>query len=91
MEHHVLVMHPGKNDLITAQIESRNGKTFPFVKTQRDTDRLAESLAKAYVPVGTLHGGQFQLLCNRTLKLFKEQENAELLATEVAARIIHVD
>ena len=91
MEHHVLVMHPGDKDLITAQIAARNGKTILFVKTQRGADRLADNLAKAGVPVGDLHGGKSQAVRTRTLKLFKEQENAALVATDVAARGIHVD
>jgi superfamily II DNA/RNA helicase len=60
MEHHVLVMHPGDKDLITAQIAACNGKTILFVKTQRGADRLADNLAKAGVPVGALHGGKSQ-------------------------------
>jgi len=91
MDHHVLVMHPGDKDLITAQIAARNGKTILFVKTQRGADRLADNLAKAGVPVGALHGGKSQPVRTRTLKLFKEQENAALVATDVAARGIHVD
>jgi superfamily II DNA/RNA helicase len=43
------------------------------------------------VPVGALHGGKSQAVRTRTLKLFKEQENAALVATDVAARGIHVD
>ena len=91
MEHHVLVMHPGDKDLITAQITARNGKTILFVKIQRGADRLADNLAKASVPVGALHGGKSQAVRTRTLKLFKEQENAALVTTDVAARGIHVD
>jgi superfamily II DNA/RNA helicase len=91
MDHHVLVMHPGDKDQITAQIAARNGKTILFVKTQRGADRLADNLAKAGVPVGALHGGKSQAVRTRTLKLFKEQENAALVATDVAARGIHVD
>jgi superfamily II DNA/RNA helicase len=91
MDHHVLVMHPGDKDLITAQIAARNGKTILFVKTQRGADRLADNLARAGVPVGALHGGKSQAVRTRTLKLFKEQENAALVATDVAARGIHVD
>ena len=46
MEHHVLIMHPGDKDLITAQITARNGKTFLFAKTQRSADRLADTSQK---------------------------------------------
>ena len=62
MEHHVLVIHPGDKDLITAQIAARNGKTILFVKTQRSADRLADNLAKAGVPVGALHGRKLRAI-----------------------------
>ncbi len=91
MEHHVLQMHPGDKDDITSQIAARNGKTILFVKTQRGADRLADKLAHAGVPVGALHGGKSQAVRTRTLALFKEQENSALVATDVAARGIHVD
>ncbi len=91
MEHYVLVMHPTDKDEVTNQIAARNGKTLLFVKTQRGADRLADKLAHAGVPVGALHGGKSQAVRTRTLAFFKSQENAALVATDVAARGIHVD
>ncbi len=91
MEHYVLVMHPTDKDEVTNQIAARNGKTLLFVKTQRGADRLADKLAHAGVPVGALHGGKSQAVRTRTLAFFKSQENAALVATNVAARGIHVD
>ena len=84
-------MHPGDKNLITVQIAACNEKTILFVKTQRGADRLADNLAKAGVPVDALYGGKSQAVRTRTLKLFNEQENAALVATNVAARGIHVD
>jgi superfamily II DNA/RNA helicase len=91
MEHYVLVMNPTDKDDITNQVAARNGKTILFVKTQRGADRLADKLAHAGVPVGALHGGKSQAVRTRTLALFKETANAALVATDVAARGIHVD
>ena len=91
MEHFVLVMNPGDKDDITNQIAARNGKTIMFVKTQRGADRLADKLAHAGVAVGALHGGKSQAVRTRTLALFKDSANAALVATDVAARGIHVD
>ena len=91
MEHYVLVMIPTDKDDITNQVAARNGKTILFVKTQRGADRLADKLAHAGVPVGALHGGKSQAVRTRTLALFKETPNAALVATDVAARGIHVD
>jgi superfamily II DNA/RNA helicase len=91
MEHFVLVMNPSEKDDITNQVAARNGKTILFVKTQRGADRLADKLAHAGVPVGALHGGKSQAVRTRTLALFKDTANAALVATDVAARGIHVD
>ena len=91
MEHYVLVMNPTDKDDITNQVAARNGKTILFVKTQRGADRLADKLAHAGVPVGALHGGKSQAVRTLTLALFKETANAALVATDVAARGIHVD
>jgi len=91
MEHYVLVMNPTDKDDITNQVAARNGKTILFVKTQRGADRLADKLAHAGVPVGALHGGKSQAVRTRTLALFKGTANAALVATDVAARGIHVD
>ena len=91
MEHYVLVMNPGDKDDITNQVAARNGKTILFVKTQRGADRLADKLAHAGVAVGALHGGKSQAVRTRTLALFKDSANSALVATDVAARGIHVD
>lgn len=91
MEHHVLVMHPSDKDEITAQIASRDGRTILFVKTQRGADRLADKLASVGVAVGALHGGKSQAVRTRTLEHFKSNPTAALVATDVAARGIHVD
>ena len=91
MEHHVLVMHAGDKDEITAQIAARDGRTILFVKTQRGADRLADKLASVGVAVGALHGGKSQAVRTRTLAMFKANTTAALVATDVAARGIHVD
>jgi len=91
MKHYVLTMQTTDKDDVTAQIASRSGKTILFVKTQRGADRLCDKLAHAGVPVGALHGGKSQAVRTRTLALFKETPNAALVATDVAARGIHVD
>ena len=91
MEHYLIVMDPAEKDEVTAEIAARNGQTILFVKTQRGADRLADKLAHAGVAVGALHGGKSQAVRTRTLALFKESDNAALVATDVAARGIHVD
>jgi superfamily II DNA/RNA helicase len=91
MDHHVLLMHPADKGTITAQIAARDGRTIFFVRTQRAVDRLAEQLAAQGVPVGALHGGKSQAVRTRTLNDFRNGTTPALVATDVAARGIHVD
>jgi len=62
-----------------------------FVKTQRGADRVADRLMHAGVPAGALHCGKSQAVRTRTLKMFKDSSDFVLVATDVAARGIHVD
>jgi superfamily II DNA/RNA helicase len=91
MEHHVLLVHPADKDVVTAQIAARDGRTIFFMRTQAGVDRLAGQLAAQGVPVGALHGGKSQAVRTRTLDAFRKGETPALVATDVAARGIHVD
>ena len=62
-----------------------------FVRTQRGADRVAEQLREAGVIAGALHGGLTQGARTRILEAFKEGSVPVLVATDVAARGIHVD
>jgi superfamily II DNA/RNA helicase len=91
LEHHVLLVHPQDKDLVGAQIASRQGRTIFFVRTKRGADRLAEKLMSQGVAAGALHGGKSQSVRTRTLQSFKDGHTNTLVATDVAARGIHVD
>ena len=91
MEHHLLLIPPHDKFPITASIANREGKTIVFARTQMGVDRLAEQLAAVGVRAGALHGGKTQRVRTRTLAEFKEGRVNVLVATDVAARGIHVD
>ena len=91
MDHHVLLVHPADKDIVTAQIAARDGRTLFFMRTQAGVDRLAGQLAAQGVAVGALHGGKTQAVRTRTLDAFRKGETPALVATDVAARGIHVD
>ena len=91
MNHHVLMVHPLDKDVVTAQIAARKGRTIFFVRTQAGAEALADRLAKQGIAVGALHGGKTQAVRTRTLKAFKDGVTTALVATDVAARGIHVD
>ncbi len=90
-KHHVLVHETNHKDEITAQIAARDGRTILFVRTKRGADKLTEKLLRAGVKVGALHGGKSQAIRTRTLEHFKTGKTLALVATDVAARGIHVD
>lgn len=91
MTHHVLHLAPHHKNQITAQIANRDGKTVIFARTQMGSDRIAGQLRQAGVLAGALHGGLTQGARSRILAAFKNGEVPVLVATDVAARGIHVD
>ncbi len=90
-DHYVFVLNQADKIDISNQIAARDGKSIFFVRTKRGADKLATAFSNAGVRVGTLHGGKSQAVRTRTLGNFKDQESAVLVATDVAARGIHVD
>ncbi|MER6143749.1 DEAD/DEAH box helicase [Streptomyces sparsogenes] len=91
MTHHVLVVKPKDKAPVTAAIAARKGRTIIFVRTQLGADRVAEQLRDAGVRAEALHGGMTQGARTRTLADFKDGYVNVLVATDVAARGIHVD
>ncbi len=91
MLHHILIMDQAHKDVISTQIAAREGRTIFFVRTKHGADKLAEKMLRAGVPVGVLHGGKSQGQRTRVLAAFKDGKTNALVATDVAARGIHVD
>ncbi|MFF0751016.1 DEAD/DEAH box helicase [Streptomyces sp. NPDC004267] len=91
MTHHVLVVKPKDKAPVTAAIAARKGRTIIFVRTQLGADRVAEQLRESGVKADALHGGMTQGARTRTLSDFKDGYVNVLVATDVAARGIHVD
>lgn len=91
MDHHLLLIPPADKFPITSWIANRAGKTIVFARTQMGVDRLVEQLHAVGVRAGALHGGKTQRVRTRTLAEFKEGRTNVLVATDVAARGIHVD
>ena len=91
MEHHVLLVHPMDKNDVASRIGAREGRTIFFVRTQAGVDRLTDHLIAQGVPAGGLHGGKSQAVRTRTLAAFKDGVTPALVATDVAARGIHVD
>ncbi|MGW1224286.1 DEAD/DEAH box helicase [Streptomyces sp. NPDC002530] len=91
MEHHVLHVRPGDKDATTAEIATREGRVIMFLETKQAVDELARHLLSLGIEAGALHGGKSQPQRNRTLERFRTGQVPVLLATDVAARGIHID
>jgi superfamily II DNA/RNA helicase len=91
MEHHMVLVHPKDKDAVTVDIALRRGRTVAFVRTQLGADRLAGQLEGHGVRTAALHGGMKQGLRTRTLEDFRRGRIDVLVATDVAARGLHVD
>ncbi|MER5554418.1 DEAD/DEAH box helicase [Streptomyces sp. NPDC002793] len=92
MEHHVLhVADETDKKAVATRIAAREGRVIMFVDTKRAADRFAKRLLASGVRAAALHGGRSQPQRNRTLDQFKTGEVTALVATNVAARGIHID
>ena len=91
MDHRVLLIEPSMKKTLTAQISGRPGRTLIFVRTQLGADRVASQLRESGILAGPIHGGLNQSVRNKVLEAFKDGRLQVLVATDVAARGIHVD
>ncbi|WP_369226347.1 DEAD/DEAH box helicase [Streptomyces sp. R39] len=92
MEHHVLhIQDETDKKAVTTRIAARDGRVILFLDTKRSADRLAKRLLSVGVRAAALHGGRSQPQRNRTLEQFKNGQVTALVATNVAARGIHID
>ena len=73
-------------DLITSE-----GSTIVFCRTRHGSDRLARQLSQRGVRAAAIHGGHAQSRRTRTLRGFVKGQIEALVATDVAARGIHVE
>jgi superfamily II DNA/RNA helicase len=91
MEHHVLHIQGADKHAATLEIGARDGRVLMFLDTKHAVDRLTKDLLQSGVRAAALHGGKSQPQRTRTLEQFKTGHVTVLVATNVAARGIHVD
>ncbi len=75
----------------TADVVDTAGRSIVFTRTRHGADRLARQLAKEGIGAVAMHGGRSQNQRNRALQAFSSGRAQALIATDVAARGIHVD
>ncbi|MER5891866.1 DEAD/DEAH box helicase [Streptomyces sp. NPDC001876] len=91
MEHHVLYVQGSDKYATTTEIAAREGRVIMFLDTKHAVDKLTDHLLNSGVRAAALHGGKSQPQRTRTLDRFKTGHVTVLVATNVAARGIHVD
>ena len=91
IEHRVLVMEPKQRSRVFHRLVQGSGKSIVFVRTKQTAEALAQSLNDAGIPTARLHGDLNQSQRTRNLARFSEGFTRVLIATDVAARGIHVD
>jgi ATP-dependent RNA helicase RhlE len=80
-----------KLGLLTRLLSAEAGSFLVFARTKHGTDRLANNLGRAGVRTARIHGDRTQNQRNQALHGFKQGLYRVLVATDVAARGIHVD
>ncbi len=91
MEHRFLEVHQMDRVKVCAAVCRSADKALVFVRTKHGADRLVEQLDKEGVKAGAIHGDLRQANRERTLKDFTEGKLHVLVATDVAARGLHID
>ncbi|NNN02390.1 MAG: DEAD/DEAH box helicase [Acidimicrobiaceae bacterium] len=91
MVHHFLQVHQMDRVKVLATICQSMEKTIIFCRTKRGADRLVEQLTKEGVTCGAIHGDLRQSQREKTLADFGADKLRVLVATDVAARGLHID
>ncbi|WP_045075726.1 DEAD/DEAH box helicase [Psychromicrobium lacuslunae] len=92
MEHHVLaVADQGVKKQLIVELASGKGRRVLFMRTKHHARKLAKTLTDAGIPAVDLHGNLSQNARDRNLAEFSSGDVRVLVATDVAARGVHVD
>lgn len=91
MTHHVLAVRHGEHQKIVEDLAASPGRTVVFVRTKFRAARFAKKLNDAGIPAVELHGDLSQRARAATMDAFHSGAAHTLVATDIAARGIHVD
>ncbi len=91
MTHVFLKVHELDRVKVLAAIAGGVSRTMVFVRTKRGADRLVSQLKREGVVAGAIHGDLKQSAREKALRDFGTDQHSVLVATDVAARGIHVD
>jgi superfamily II DNA/RNA helicase len=91
MEHHVLHIENHHRVPVLVDLASAPGRTVVFTRTKHRAKQLAKELNSKGVPAVELHGNLGQTARTRNMEAFHTGRATTLVATDIAARGIHVD
>ncbi|MEI5102855.1 DEAD/DEAH box helicase [Streptomyces sp. PmtG] len=91
IEHHVFVVHGPDRYAVATEIAARDGRVLLFLDTKHGVDQLTRHLRANGVAAAALHSGKSQPQRTQTLTQFKNGQVTCLVATNVAARGLHID
>ncbi|KSU64875.1 DEAD/DEAH box helicase [Arthrobacter sp. NIO-1057] len=91
MEHHVFVVPSDDKKELIRVLAQGTARRIMFMRTKHHAKKMAVTLSKAGVPAVDLHGNLSQNARDRNLAAFASGEAKVLVATDVAARGVHVD
>ncbi len=91
MVHHLLTVAPADRAGVLAALTGGQGRSLVFTRTKSGAHQLARRLTRAGIPAGELHGDLTQSSRERNLAAFAAGQTRVMVATDVAARGIHVD
>ena len=91
MIHHLLTVAPADRGGVVAALTSGSNRSLVFTRTKQRAHQLARQLATAGIPAAELHGDLGQHARDRNLASFADGAVRVMVATDIAARGIHVD
>jgi superfamily II DNA/RNA helicase len=91
MTHHVLHVQPDTRLPVLVDLTAAPGRTLVFTRTKYGAKSLTKKLIAQGVPAVELHGNLSQGARTRNLEAFHSGKATTLVATDIAARGIHVD
>jgi superfamily II DNA/RNA helicase len=91
MAHHVLAVSAEDKPAVVRELASGHGRSLLFTRTKHAAKKLAKTLTTAGIPAVDLHGNLSQNARERNLADFTSGRVRALVATDIAARGIHVD
>ncbi|WP_144060994.1 DEAD/DEAH box helicase [Agrococcus pavilionensis] len=91
MTHHLFEVSPDDKNLLVRRLASGLGRRILFTRTKHQAKKLAKHLTASGIPAVDLHGNLSQNARDRNLAAFSDGSVRVLVATDVAARGVHVD